>query len=95
MQVPAGLEDFALAELCLCLPDEWPLAINEFGWREPDFFWPIQILKQAARDPHWQNTWLCYGHTIGSVEQPTPLDQQADFSGAVNLSRACRPRRDV
>lgn len=46
MQVPPGLEDFALAELCLCLPDEWPLAINEFGWREPDFFWPIQILKQ-------------------------------------------------
>src|SRR5215472_12015574 len=72
MRVPPGLEEFALAEVCLCLPSDWPLSVNNFGWREPKYFWPLKILYQAVRYPHRQNTWFCRGHTVGSVEAPTP-----------------------
>ena len=27
MEVPEGAEDWVLAEACLCLPKEWPLAV--------------------------------------------------------------------
>jgi hypothetical protein len=85
MKVPEGAEDFVLAEVCLCLPGAWPLAVDSFGWREPQFFWPIQLLLQAARYPHRHDTWLCWGHTIGDSEQPTPIDPQVDYTGVIFL----------
>jgi hypothetical protein len=51
MEVPAGAEDWVLAEACLCLPKEWPLGVEDFGWREPQFFWPISLLHKVARYP--------------------------------------------
>jgi Suppressor of fused protein (SUFU) len=70
---------------------EWPLAIDDFGWREPKYFWPIAILKQSAKYPHIHQTWLSGGHTIGSVERPEPLGSQVDFTGMMLLNPATCP----
>jgi Suppressor of fused protein (SUFU) len=98
MQVPAGAEDFALAEVCLCLPSDWPLAVDSFGGREPQFFWPIYVLMQAARYAHREKTWLCWGHSIGGSEQPKPIDPQVehtcDISRTSDLPRRCGMRRN-
>jgi hypothetical protein len=91
MRVPVGLEDLALAEVCLCLPKEWPLAMDDFGWREPRYFWPIAILQQAARYPHINQTWFSWGHTVGSVERPEPLHVETRFTGLMLLNPATFP----
>jgi hypothetical protein len=91
MRVPEGLEDLALAEVCLCLPKEWPLAMDDFGWREPRYFWPIAILQQAARYPHINQTWFSWGHTVGSVERPEPLYVETRFTGLMLLNPATFP----
>jgi hypothetical protein len=86
MHMPKGLEDLALAEVCLCLPGDWPLSLNDFGWRKPKYFWPIHILGQAARYPHREQTWFSWGHTVGSVERPMPIDPEVNFTGIILLS---------
>ena len=91
MRVPEGLEDLALAEVCLCLPKEWPLAMDDFGWREPRYFWPIAILQQAARYPHINQTWFSWGHTVGSVERPEPLHVETRFTGLLLANPATFP----
>ena len=91
MRVPEGLEDLALAEVCLCLPKEWPLAMDDFGWREPRYFWPIAILQQAARYPHINQTWFSWGHTVGSVERPEPLHVETRFTGLMLANPATFP----
>jgi len=91
MRVPEGLEDLALAEVCLCLPKEWPLAMDDFGWREPRYFWPIAILQQAARYPHINQTWFSWGHTVGSVERPEPLHVETRFTGLILSTPATFP----
>jgi len=91
MRVPKHLEDLALAEVCLCLPGEWPLDMNDFGWREPRYFWPIAVLKQAAKYPHINETWFSPGHTVGSVEQPAPLASETNFTGLMLLSPTTFP----
>lgn len=85
MRVPKGLEGLALAEVCLCLPKDWPLAMDDFGWREPRYFWPIAMLRQAAKYPHRNQTWFSSGHTVGSVERPEPLNPETDFTGIMLL----------
>jgi len=94
MRVPEGLEDLALAEVCLCLPKEWPLAMHDFEWREPRYFWPVAILQQAARYPHMNQMWFSWGHTVGSVERPEPLHVETRFTGLMlvnpcDISRRC------
>jgi hypothetical protein len=91
MRVPKGLEDLALAEVCLCLPKEWPLAMDDFRWREPRYFWPIAILKEAAKYPHINQTWFSWGHTVGGVGEPEPLHAETDFTGIMLLNPATFP----
>jgi hypothetical protein len=86
MHTPAELEEFALAELCLCLPADWPLSMTNFGWREPKYFWPLAILRRIARYPHRHKTWLSWGHTIGNVEHPEPIAADANFTGIMLLN---------
>src|SRR5580704_442870 len=68
MQVPRGVTNSNLAEVCLCLPKEWPLSQKSTEWKTPEFFWPIAVVKRIARYPHLHQTWLSQGHTIGSIE---------------------------
>jgi hypothetical protein len=91
MRVPEGLEDLALAEVCLCLPKEWPLAMHDFEWREPRYFWPVAILQQAARYPHMNQMWFSWGHTVGSVERPEPLHVETRFTGLMLVNPATFP----
>jgi Suppressor of fused protein (SUFU) len=91
MRVPNGLEDLALGEICLCLPREWPLAMDDLGWREPRYFWPISTLKLAAKYPHVNQTWLSWGHTVGDVERPQRLSSEADFTGLMLVRPATFP----
>lgn len=86
MHVPAGVADSALAEVCLCLPGDWPLSKTNFGWRKPEFFWPIAVLQQTARYAHRLETWLAWGHTIGGIETPEPIDSQGRFTGIMLLN---------
>jgi suppressor of fused protein SUFU len=91
MHVPPGLEDLGLAEVCICLPGAWPLAIDDFRWREPKFFWPIAVLKNAAKYPHIHQTWFSWGHTVGRTERPEPLDSETEFTGIMLLKPATFP----
>jgi hypothetical protein len=85
MKVRRGLTDSALAEVCLCLPKEWPISQNNMDWATPEFFWPIAVLKKVALYPHLHETWLSRAHTIGSVEHPSRFDPQGRFIGVVPL----------
>jgi suppressor of fused protein SUFU len=83
MHVPEGLEDLELAEVCLCLPGNWPLSQTDFGWRKPEYFWPIAVLLRVARHVHRQKRWLSWGHT---VEDSAPVDAAGRFRGLVLLN---------
>lgn len=61
MNVPNKYEEYQLerAELGLFLPPNFNISSI------PDnCFWPIWILKQMARMPFEQNTWIAHGHTV-------------------------------
>lgn len=85
MTVPEDFEDWALAELCLCLPPTWPLGMTNCGWREPKYSWPIRILQQAARYPHMHRTWLGWGHSVPLVPSDGADPEEARFKGTVFL----------
>jgi hypothetical protein len=72
------MEDLALAEVCLCLPADWP--------RIED--WPVRLLKAVARYPHLTRTWVAWGHT---VENPKPYDPAGRFTGALLTAPATLP----
>jgi hypothetical protein len=80
MRAPRTVKDSALAEVCLCLPKEWPISQADTKWATPEFFWPIRLLKEIARYPHLNDTWLSHGHT---VSQAGALDPAARFAGLV------------
>jgi Suppressor of fused protein (SUFU) len=88
MHTPDGLENLALAELCLCLPAEWPLSLTNLGWREPRYFWPINFLQQSARYPHRHKTWFSWGHVVEGLEGWLHADAGVNFTGMLLL----RPR---
>jgi len=86
MHTPEGLEDLALAELCLCLPKHWPLSMTDFGWRDSQYSWPIAVLQRTARYVHREKTWFSWGHTIGSIVHPGPIDAEGRFTGILLLN---------
>ena len=78
MNVPEGLEDFRYAELCIMLPEDWPIDTKAYQSPEEAFdggksYWPVYWLKYLARFPHTYNTWLSYGHTIPNGEEAEPF----------------------
>ncbi len=81
MHTPDGFEDLALAELCLCLPADWPLSLTNLAWREPRYFWPINFLQQSARYPHRHKTWFSWGHVVEGLEYWLHADAGVNFTG--------------
>lgn len=81
MQTPEGLKDLSLAEVCLCLPPDWPLTPTESRWQEPEYFWPMGMLKDAARYPHMRQTWLGWGHTVRGTDDSAPIAPGVGFTG--------------
>lgn len=76
MTVPEGLENLKYAEVCILLPEDWPLSQEDF--KDENNYWPVRWLKTIARLPHQYNTWLGYGHTIPNGEEAEPF---ADSTG--------------
>ena|SRR5271154_3531890 len=83
MHTPTGFEDLALAEVCLCLPGNWPLSQTNFDWRKLEYFWPIAVLQETARYVHRQKTWFSWGHT---AEHSAPVDAAGHFTGIMFLN---------
>ncbi|MCE3229019.1 MAG: hypothetical protein K0S32_3570 [Bacteroidetes bacterium] len=77
MTVPAGLDDHKYAELCMLLPEDWKLSLNNEEmteiFKDEANYWPIRWLKKMARFPHEYNTWLGWGHSIPNGEKATPF----------------------
>jgi hypothetical protein len=92
MCIPRGFAKLALAEVCLCLPKDWPISQKDTKWATPEYFWPIKVLKQVALYPHLHETWLSQGHTIGNIERPEPLDPTGRFVGLILLEPMTFPR---
>jgi hypothetical protein len=84
MNVPFGVarrREREYAELCMLLPAAWPLAIAAaHGAPEESAYWPIRLLRELARLPHEQGTWLGVGH---AVPHGAPYAQGLPFTAAV------------
>lgn len=79
MVTPPGLEEFAHAELLVCLPAEWDL--TEASMKDERNYWPVRALKYLARFPHEHETWLFEGHTIPNGDPAEPLADGLGFIG--------------
>lgn len=82
MNVPNELKKYELqrAELVLYLPPTWDIkSSNE------DNYWPIRCLKEIARLPIDNNTWLGYGHTVSNNKENTPYSRNTDFCSMILL----------
>lgn len=88
MNVPAGFEQFSYGELAIILPVDWDLSSE--GLKDPNNYWPVLWLKNLARIPVQDNSWLCYGH---SIPHGNPSKQIADteFEGVVIMDSATLP----
>ncbi len=70
-------------ELCLHLPDDWQIDMESF--KDEKWYWPVRMLKFAARFPHQYNTYLSYGHTVSNGTPPEPFHQSLGFNGLIVL----------
>lgn len=68
MNVPNNLSKYNLerAELVIALPKSWSL--NQDDLQNEKWYWPIRLLKDLARLPITNDTWLGFGHTIDNGE---------------------------
>jgi len=84
MTVPEGAEDYAFAELVICLPSDWPMSQESF--EDEQNYWPIRLLKILARLPHEYDTWLGPGHTVpNGGEDDVPYADGTGFTCALLL----------
>ena len=76
MNVPKELAEYKLerAELAIALPPDWKI-------HEDDevHYWPIRLLKNLARLPIENDTWLAWGHTISN---------RSPYAASTNLTAA-------
>jgi len=87
MNIPPELAEYRLdrAEMMICLPPCWklPIAISgdeaKINENDPDnsahenWYWPIRWLKNVARLPVWNNTWIGLGHTVPNGPEAEPF----------------------
>jgi Suppressor of fused protein (SUFU) len=77
MSAPAGVHEQRLGELVLCQPGSWPM--DEKSWKDERHYWPVKMLKAAARFPHEYSTWLFRGHALPHGEPPTLYAASTEF----------------
>src|SRR5262249_40941463 len=68
MKVPPGQEAYRFAELFIQLPGDWPL--NTKALADPNHGWPIRWLRQIAKYPSQNETWLGGPVTIVANGEP-------------------------
>ena len=80
MDLPEELKEYKLkrAELAISLPADWKL--DEKSLEDEKWYWPIRLLKVAARLPINCDTWLGWGHTI---DRQGSFAENTDFCGAL------------
>lgn len=87
MNVPAGAEDMAHAELIMTLPGDWPIPSGNEAFQQvmqdDRIYWPIQTLKSAARLPSEFDTWLGFGHTVAAGENPSDTYPGSPYAGVM------------
>jgi hypothetical protein len=81
MKTPAGAEEWAYAELMICLPPEWRMCQEDF--KDENNYWPIRLLKMLARFPHEYDTWLGVFHTVPYGNPGEPMASKNRFTGAI------------
>ncbi len=64
MAVPEGEEQPKYAEVVTILPKGWPLTKDAFA--DENNYWPLRLMKDVARLPHYGKTWIGYGHTMAN-----------------------------
>lgn len=62
---------FKNIELIMFLPEHWKTSQEDFS--DNNWYWPIGMLKSAARLPYYYNTFLSVGHTFSIDENNTPF----------------------
>ena len=79
MNVPQELAEYKLerAELAIALPPDWKL--DEESMKDERWYWPFHLLKDLARLPIANDTWLGFGHTT---------DNQGEFAKGTRLCAA-------
>ena len=80
MRIPDAYEEYRLehAEYIINLPKDWNINSGE-----EEHYWPIRLLKDTARLPIWNDTWLFYGHTMQHDADGSPYASNTKFNSAV------------
>lgn len=86
MNVPNQLKEEQLerAELVICLPEYWKL--DKEHLKDEKWYWPIRLLKELARFPGENNTWLDWGHT---VSYDGPLSYTTELCASILINPPC------
>lgn len=86
MNVPNQLKEDQLerAELVICLPEYWKL--DKEHLKDEKWYWPIRLLKELARFPGENNTWLGWGHT---VSYDGPLLYTTELCASILINPPC------
>ena len=86
MNVPNQLKEDQLerAELVICLPEYWKL--DKEHLKDEKWYWPIRLLKELARFPGENNTWLGWGHT---VSYDAPLSYTTELCASILINPPC------
>ena len=91
MTTPAEASDWRFAEVMICLPATWDLGIGAATdpangpLADENNYWPVRLLKWAARLPHEYDTWLGYGHTVGNGDPPAPFSPATKMDSVILL----------
>lgn len=64
---------FKNIELIMFLPEYWQ--IDQESFKDDKWYWPIKMIKDAARLPYRTNSFLSVGHTFSNDAQNTPFDK--------------------
>uniref|UniRef100_A0AB33J756 Suppressor of fused-like domain-containing protein n=1 Tax=Prevotella sp. GTC17260 TaxID=3236796 RepID=A0AB33J756_9BACT len=73
------------AELMMYLPADWKMMLGDDDgdvFQDENNYWPIRLLKDFARMPLIDGSWIGYGHTV-SHEDGEPLAGNVGFSAAI------------
>jgi tetratricopeptide (TPR) repeat protein len=89
MTPPAGGEHLRFAELCMVLPQAWP--VDSASMKDDRHFWPFRTLRTLCRIPHEYGSYFAFGHTLANGNPAGPYDASTQLSGAVLLQNPNLP----
>jgi hypothetical protein len=86
MNVPENIEnpeDYKFCELMVLIPKDIEFD-NVYTGKEKNS-WMISMLKEAARVPHQNQSWLAIGHSVQADVDLDPYSDETDFAGCIVL----------